>query len=320
MQAGPGLGGLAVAVGHHDQLLGAVRAHALDDQHAGLRLRRADPQVDAVGPHVDVVRGRQVALAECLVIGLPLRRQPGDRGGRETGGRAEKLLRRRHEVPRRQAVQVKQGQHLADLRGRADPGRQDRRGEPPALTGGLVDALVVDPRSLHLDRPGRGHDLPRLMEAVAHDQTPPGLVPLIGQLGCIRVGFRLQRGGHHPPCALADDVVNEGAVWCCSVFVDHREHGRVFSTDAWSRSSKASCAGRSARRWARRGADGRSDRLAAGRARAGPVHAGCGRERARRRTASTQLTQLQQPNHRRHPRPLGQRQHDRPLLPQDRRP
>lgn len=70
------------------------------------------------------------------------------------------------------------------------------------------------------------------MEAVAHDQTPPGLVPLIGQLGYVCVDFCFQRGGQHPPCALADDVVNQGAMWCRSVFVDYREHGRAFPTDA----------------------------------------------------------------------------------------
>jgi len=165
--------------------------------------------VDTIGPHVDVVRGRQVALAECLVIGLPLRRQPGDRGGREAGGGAEELLQSGHEVARRQAVQVKQWQHLADLRGLAGPGRQDRRGEPLALPGRLVDALVIDPRRLDLDRPGHCGDPSRLVVAVAHDQTPPGLVPLIRQLGYVGVDFGLQRSGRHPPCTLADDLVNQ---------------------------------------------------------------------------------------------------------------
>ncbi|MDH6222086.1 hypothetical protein M2283_009433 [Streptomyces pseudovenezuelae] len=41
---------------------------------------------------------------------------------------------------------------------------------------------------------------------------------------------------------------------------------------------------------------------------------------ARQHEASTQLTLFQQPNHRRHPRPPGQRQHTRPQLPRDRRP
>jgi hypothetical protein len=80
-QVGPGLGGLAVAVGHRDQLLGAVRAHSHDDQDAGLGLRQADTQVDAVGPDVDVVGSGQVALAEGFVVGLPLLGEPSDRGG-----------------------------------------------------------------------------------------------------------------------------------------------------------------------------------------------------------------------------------------------
>jgi hypothetical protein len=99
-------------------------------------------------------------------------------------------------------------------------------------SGRLVDALVIDPRDLDLDRPGRGRDPSGLVVAVAHDQTPPGLVPLIGQLGYVGVDFGFQRGGQHPPCALADDLVNQGAVWCRSVFVDYREHRRAFPTDA----------------------------------------------------------------------------------------
>lgn len=58
LQVGPGFGGLAVA--DRDQFLGAVREHAHDDEHAGFRRGQADPQVDAVGPDVDVVRGGQV--------------------------------------------------------------------------------------------------------------------------------------------------------------------------------------------------------------------------------------------------------------------
>ena len=67
--------------------------------------------------------------------------------------------------------------------------------------------------------------------APAHDQTPPGLVPPISQLGYAGVDFGFQGGGQHPPGALAGDLVNQGTVWCRSVFVACRERGRAFPTD-----------------------------------------------------------------------------------------
>lgn len=234
-QVGPGLGGLAVAVSHRDQFLGAVLPHAHDDQHAGLGLREADAQVDAVGPHVDVVGGGQVALAERLVVGLPLRGQPGDGGGRQPGGGAEELLQRGYEVARGQAVEVEQGQHLADLRGLAAPGRQDRRGEPLALAGRLVDALVVHPWRLHLDGPGRSSDRPGLVVAVADHEPSPVLVALVGQLGYVGVDFGLQGGGQHPAGAIADDSIDQGAVRRGAIGVDYAEHGQAFPTRAATR-------------------------------------------------------------------------------------
>ena len=45
-----------------------------------------------------------------------------------------------------------------------------------------VDAPVVHPRGLHLDRPGRGGDLPGLTVAVADHKPTAALIALIGQL------------------------------------------------------------------------------------------------------------------------------------------
>ncbi len=99
----------------------------------------------------------------------PLRRAPGDRRGRQPRGGAEKLLQRRHEVARRQPVQIQQREYLGDLRRLPGPCRQDRRGEPSMPTRHLVDALVVDPRArtgtapaaVVTSRPGGGrHGLP----------------------------------------------------------------------------------------------------------------------------------------------------------------
>ncbi len=146
-QIRPRLGRLPVSVGQGDEFLAAIGAHADHHQQAELLLLEADLEVDAVDPQVDVIGAREVTLAESLRLVLPLAGEPGDRRGRQSGARAEKLLQRRTEVTRREPVQVQQWQHLGHLRGGlACPRRQDRRGKPLPLTGNGVDALVVDPR------------------------------------------------------------------------------------------------------------------------------------------------------------------------------
>ena len=129
-------------------------------------------------------------------------------------------------------MQVEQGQHLGDLRGLAAPRRQDRRGEPAALARRRVHAPVVHPRGLDLDRTGGGGDLPGLVVAVADDQAAAALVAFLGQLGDIGVDFGLKGCGEHAPGALADDVVDQGAVSHGGVVIHYGEHGRAFPTGA----------------------------------------------------------------------------------------
>jgi hypothetical protein len=126
---------LSVALVHRDQLLGTLGAHPDQHQYARVALAQAYAQVHAVGPDTHVVDLGQVALAECGVIGLPLGGEPGYGGRGQPGCRAEELLERRHEVAGGQAVQIQQRQHLSDPRGLARPRRQDRRGQPLALSG-----------------------------------------------------------------------------------------------------------------------------------------------------------------------------------------
>ncbi len=134
-QVGPGLGRLPQPLGQGDQLLGAVQAHAHQDQDAGVGLTETDPGVDAVGPHVDVVALRQVASLEGGVVVLPLLREPVHRGRRQAGRGAEELLERGHEVAAGQSVQVEQQEYLADFRGLAAP---RRLGAPPGRRLGEI--------------------------------------------------------------------------------------------------------------------------------------------------------------------------------------
>lgn len=232
-QVRPGLARFTVAVLERDQLLAAVRPHPDEDEHAGSGLLQANVEVDAVGPHIHVVDLGEVAVHEGGMVGLPLLGQPGDRGRGQPGRASKELLQRGHEVARGQAVQVEQRKNLADLRALAAPGRQDRGGEPLALARGLVDALVVHPRRLHLDRAGRGGDLSGLVIAVSDHQAAPLIVALISQLGYVRVDFGLQCGGQHPSRTLQDDLVDQGgAVGGGAVVVHYSEHGRAFPAGA----------------------------------------------------------------------------------------
>ena len=69
----------ARAVSEAEQLLPALRRRADDHQDALLGVFEAGLQVNAVGPHVDVALGRQIALLPVLVLFDPDLLQPGDR-------------------------------------------------------------------------------------------------------------------------------------------------------------------------------------------------------------------------------------------------
>jgi hypothetical protein len=188
--------------------------------------------VDAVGPHVDVVDTGQIPLRELFLLGLPLLRQPCDRGCREPRGGAEELLQRWDEVATRQAVQIQQRQHVADLRRPATPWRQDRRGKPLPFTRRLVDALVVHPGRDHVDRAGAGHHRPRLSATVAHHQAATSVITLVRELRDVAVHFGDQSSGEHPPGTLPHDLIDQRlrrrTLSRNIVLADYLEHRRAF--------------------------------------------------------------------------------------------
>src|SRR5712692_9774878 len=79
----PILRALARAVGKAEQLLPALRRRADDDQEALLGVFKTGLQVNAVGPHIGVVLGRQIALPPVLVLVDPDLLQPSNSRGRQ---------------------------------------------------------------------------------------------------------------------------------------------------------------------------------------------------------------------------------------------
>src|SRR5947207_1453211 len=83
MQFTPILRAFARAVGEAEQLLFALRCRADDHQDALFGVFKTGLQVNAVGPQVDVVLGRQIALPPMLVLVEPDLLQPRDGRGRQ---------------------------------------------------------------------------------------------------------------------------------------------------------------------------------------------------------------------------------------------
>jgi len=141
-------------------------------------------------------------------------------------------------------VQVEQRQHLGDLRRLPGPGQQDRRGEPLALTGLDVGALVVGPRGPHRHRTGCGGHLTRLVVAVADPQPSTILVELAGVVLDLGRDLGLQRRCQHLPGTVADDLIEQrpthrGRSVCVGLglFFNYLEHGRTFGEPARQRRS-----------------------------------------------------------------------------------
>jgi hypothetical protein len=114
--------------------------------------------------------------------------------------------------------------------------------KPPALPGVGVGASVVDARGDHLDRAGRGHHLPGLVAAVAHHQTPTGLIALIAEPGDVVLDLGLPCRGQHPPRAVADDLIDQrraargGITRVVAAVVgarNYREHGSYLPDRRW---------------------------------------------------------------------------------------
>ena len=95
-----------------------------------------------------------------------------------------------------------------------------------------------DPGCGHLDRAGRGQDLPRLVGSVAHHQSAAAGVAVVGEAGDVVVDLGLQGFGEHPPGALADELVDQGRTARAGVIGasgsrNYGEHGSYLPDRRW---------------------------------------------------------------------------------------
>src|SRR5205085_1161273 len=156
----PILRALARAVGKTEQLLPALRRRADDDQDALLGVFKTGLQVNAVGPHIDVVLGRQIALPPMLVLVEPDLLQPRDGRGRQARRiLAEQRSKRLLEIAGRDALQVKDWDQHLQAAGAPRIGRQDSRREADAPGIILGSTTVAHARLAHADRADAGHYL-----------------------------------------------------------------------------------------------------------------------------------------------------------------
>src|SRR3954463_10695704 len=187
---------IARTVGEAEQLLLALRRRADDHQDALFGVFKTGLQVNAVGPHVDVAFGRQIALAPMLVLVKPDLLQPRDARGRQARRiLAEQRSKRLLEIARRDSLQVKDWDQYLQAAGAPRIGRQDSRREADAPGIILGSATVAHARLAHADRADAGHYLAFGQVPVTNHaaQTSSGLqIDMLGEefrhLGLDRLG------------------------------------------------------------------------------------------------------------------------------------
>ena len=189
-------------------------------------------QVNAVGPHVDVALGRQIALPPMLVLVEPDLLQPRDGRGRQARRiLAEQGSKRLLEIAGRDALQVKDRDQHLQAAGAPRVGRQDRGREADA-PGIIGSATVAHARLAHADRADAGHHLAfRQVPVTNHAaQASSGLqidmlgeefrhlgLDRLGQQGARSVAQHLgERVGERPWLKQLDDVsIGHGVSLLC---------------------------------------------------------------------------------------------------------
>ena len=201
-QLTPALGALAHPRLEAHEFLASLRRGADEDQNALLLVLQPTLEIDAIGPHVDVASGRQVAPAPALVLGLPLRLQAADHLRRQARGvLAEQRLQRLLEVPAGHATKVERRQNrIQRPRPPRETGQNGRR-ETEALSSDA--ATVPDLRAPHRHRTNASQDRPFRPVAMTH-QAPAAVFGL-------QMFMRRQHGGNLRFNGLCQELASAGA-------------------------------------------------------------------------------------------------------------
>src|SRR5690606_22310678 len=175
-----------------DQFLPAFRRRPYEDQHAGGIVLHARLKIDAVGPDVDIVAGRQVAGLPADIVTLPLLLQAPDRRWRQVRRVAtQKRAKRFPEIAGRDAAQVENRYESVEALRATCPFRQERRGEGDAVLAGSFRGSITQLGTLDRHRTNPRLDHPFRPVAMTHHTGAPIGQALLGHGGKKRLGLRL---------------------------------------------------------------------------------------------------------------------------------
>jgi hypothetical protein len=150
----------------------SLKRRTNDHQQALSMVLEPRLDVDAIGPHVNVALGAQIAFQPALVLVSPSVLEPGyGRCGKAAGVLAQQGAERFFEVAGRNALEVQsRNQNLQALRA-ARVKRHDRRRKPNACI--LAANAIANPRRVYADPTNAGHDLALRQMPVANQASAP---------------------------------------------------------------------------------------------------------------------------------------------------
>ena len=161
--------------------------------------------MDAVGPEVDIVPGRQIPLQPVRVLVRPNLGEPRHGRGRQAAGvRPEQGRQRLGEVARGDALEVEHGDQDFEALRAPRIRRQERGAEPDAL--GALARAVANPWRTNRNRADAGHDLAFGQVAVAHQPSAAFFGARLGVAIKERGNLRLDRPRQQGPGAAAQHL------------------------------------------------------------------------------------------------------------------
>ncbi len=161
--------------------------------------------MDAVGPEVDIVPGRQIPLQPVRVLVRPNLGEPRHGRGRQAAGvRPEQGRQRLGEVARGDALEVEDGDQDFEALRAPRIRRQERGAEPDAV--GAQARAVANAWRANRNRADAGHDLAFGQVAVAHQPSAAFFGARLGVAIKERGNLRLDRPRQQGPGAAAQHL------------------------------------------------------------------------------------------------------------------